>query len=293
MSEERAWRGTTYGNSWLHKQLMLCVSLVPLRILYAFAALFVVPVCMIVNKTGVLIYRYLRRHHHMSGWKAFWGSYKNHCLFSQVVIDRFAVYAGKEFDIRVEGYEYYEALAKKPDSFIQLSAHIGNYEMAGYKLVAHDKPLNVLVLQEEKAFVMENRKKQFRSALIKMIGIGDDMDYVFEIEQALSRGEIVSMPADRIIGSKRTLSAKFLYEKAAFPLGPFRICTAIGAEALCISTMKTKRNQYTVYVKPLQYDKSASRNEQVKQLLHSYISELEQMVKRFPYQWYNYYEFWI
>lgn len=292
MSEERAWQGSTYGSSRLHGWLILCVHFVPLRILYAFAALFVIPVCMVINKSGILIYRYLRKYHHMSVWKAFWGSYKNHCLFSQVVIDRFAVYAGKKFEMQIEGYEYYERLAKKSKSFIQLSAHIGNYEMAGYELVAHDKPINVLVFQGEKASVMNNRKKQFQTSSIKMIGIGHGMDYVFEIEQALSKGEVVSMSADRMIDSKRTISVNFLGEKAKFPLGPFRICTAIGAEALCVSTMKTKWDGYTVYVKPLQYDKNVSRKEQVEQLSQSYVRELETVLKRYPYQWYNYFDFW-
>lgn len=66
-------------------------------------------------------------------------------MFAQVVIDRFAMYAGRHFHVDIEGMEYFQELAARPEAFVQLSAHVGNYELAGYTLVSDKKRLNALV----------------------------------------------------------------------------------------------------------------------------------------------------
>lgn len=55
------------------------------------------------------------------------------------------MYAGKKFEVEIDGYDNYLRLVDNPDGFIQLSAHIGNYEIAGYTLKAEKKKFNALV----------------------------------------------------------------------------------------------------------------------------------------------------
>ena len=56
--------------------------------------------------------------------------------------------------------------------------------------------------------------------------------------------------------------------------------------------MKEKARTYKIYATPLVYDKEASRQEQIKELAQKYVAEVERMVKRYPTQWYNFFEFW-
>jgi predicted LPLAT superfamily acyltransferase len=219
-------------------------------------------------------------------------TYQNHCLFGQVVIDRFAMYAGKKFRIEIEGLEYYQKLTSGKESFIQLSSHMGNYEIAGYTLMHDKKTLNALVFFGEKASVMSNRARLFSGTNIKMIPIRPDMGHLFEIDQALQRGEIVSMPADRIFGSQKKLQISFLGQVADFPYGPFSIATMRGLPVLAVHVMKLKCRTYKIYATPLPYDKEAPRQEQIKELAGKYVTELERMLSHYPTQWYNYFEFW-
>ena len=57
---ERNWAGTTYGNTWMHTWLIRILRFIPIRALYAFVFLFVVPVCLVVNPANRIIYRYFR-----------------------------------------------------------------------------------------------------------------------------------------------------------------------------------------------------------------------------------------
>lgn len=290
---EQEWAGTTYGNAWMHKWLIRMLRHIDVRILYLFVAIFVIPVCLVLNPSRGIAYRYFRRRIGYGRLKSAWKTYVNHCLFGQVVVDKFAMYAGKKFDVEVENYnEFLERASREEEGFVQLSAHIGSYEIAGYTLAVEGKSFNALVFAGEKASVMQNRSKMFADTNINMIAIQPDMSHLFEIDKALADGEIVSMPADRINGSQKCIEHVFLGAKAKFPLGPFSVATMRGFDVLAVNVMKDSLLGYKIYVTPLAYDKEASRQEQIRQLSSAYVAELEKRVRQYPTQWYNYFEFW-
>lgn len=289
--KEREWAGTTYGNAWMHKWLIRLLRYTDVRILYAFTSVFVIPVCLLINPSAGITYRFYRKRMGYGRLKSALKTYQNHCLFGQVVIDKFAMYAGKKFRIEIEGLEHYQELTTREESFIQLSSHMGNYEIAGYTLPQDKKTLNALVFFGEKESVMTNRARLFSGTNIKMIPIRPDMGHLFEIDQALQRGETVSMPADRIFGSQKKLQIPFLGQVANFPYGPFSIATMRGLQVLAVHVMKEKSRTYKIYATPLLYNLEAPRQEQIKELAEKYVTELERMVNLYPTQWYNYFEF--
>ena len=289
---ERNWAGTTYGNGWMHKWLIRMLRYSDVRLWYAFVAVCVVPVCLLVNPAQKIIYHYFRKRWHYSKVRAALAAYRNFYLFAQVVIDKFAMYAGKHFNIEIVGNEHFLALASREDGFVQLSAHVGNYEIAGYSLVAEKKRFNALVFGGEKASVMKNRNKMFANTNINMIGIDADMSHLYEINSALANGEIVSMPGDRIFGSEKSIETDLLGATAHLPAGPFRVATMRGLDCLAVNVMKTGAKSYRIYVSPLIYNKQAPRPEQVRGLADSYARELERIITMYPEQWYNYFEFW-
>lgn len=290
---KQEWAGTTYGNEWMHKWLIRMLRYIDVRILYLFVALFIIPVCLVLNPSRGIAYRYFRQRIGYGRMKSAWKTYVNHCLFGQVVVDKFAMYAGKKFVVEIENYnEFIDRAARKEEGFVQLSAHIGNYEIAGYTLAVEGKRFNALVFAGEKASVMRNRSKMFTGTNISMIAIQPDMSHLFEIDKALTDGGIVSMPADRINGSKKCIELDFLGAKAKFPLGPFSVATMRGLDVLAVNVMKDSLTSYKIYVTPLLYDKGATRQEQIKQLSEAYVAELEKRVRQYPEQWYNYFEFW-
>ena len=289
---EKKWAGTTYGNEWMHKWLIRMLRYIDNRILYAFVAIFVIPVCLLVNPSCGIIYRYFRERHSYGKLKSAWKTYINHCLFGQVVIDKFAMYAAKTFKTEIVGYEYFQKLANQNEGFVQLSSHVGNYEIAGYTLKADKKKFNVLVFWGEKASVMQNRMKLFADTNINMIAIRPDMGHLFEIDEALTCGETVSMPADRIFGSQKKITTDFLGADADFPYGPFSVATMRALDVITVHVVKLSWNQYKIIVTPLLYNKAAPRRAQIMELNRAYVDELERIVSLYPTQWYNYFEFW-
>ncbi len=287
-------QNTTFGTAWMHRWLIGSLRVLDVRLLYLLIMLVIMPICLLfnTNHSRTNAYRYFRKRLGYGRLKAAWSTYVNHCRFGQVVIDRFAMFAGRHFEVDVVGYEHFKKVAEQEAGFVQLSSHTGCYEAAGYNLKAKCKRFNALVFGGEKATVMEGRKEQLDKNNIRMIPVEPDMSHLFLINEALANNETVSMPADRIIGSPKTITVNFLGEKAKLPLGPFSVATMRGLDTIAVNVMKTGTWKYTAYVDKLSYDKGAPRKVQMQQLADSYAATLERIVRQYPTQWFNFYDFW-
>ena len=164
--------------------------------------------------------------------------------------------------------------------------------MAGYELISDRKPFNALVYGGEKSTVMAGRQQVFAATNIHMIPTSSDMSHLFAIDRALSSGEIVSIAADRVFGSPRTVAVSLLGHTAALPQGPFAVPAMRGLSVIAVNVMKTSLHGYTAYVTPLDYDRQAPRKQQIRQLADAYADELDKQLHRYPTQWYNYFDFW-
>ena len=292
MKEDKEWKGTTYGNGWMHKHLILVLRYINVRLLYVFSYLFIVPVCLILNASRKTAYHYFHKILGENSCRSAWLTFVNHCRFAEVVIDKFAMYAGRRFKVEVDGLDIFNALAAGDEGFIHLSSHIGNYEIAGYTLTSDKKTINPVVYAGEKASVMASRNDMFVKTNIHMIPMRSDMSHLFEIDNALSSGQIVSFPADRTNGASKVIEHTFLGRTACFPQGPFSVATMRGLNVLAVNVMKEGWTRYRIFVTPLDYDRSLPRKQQIAQLLDAYVNELERRVKQYPTQWYNFFEFW-
>ena len=278
----------------MHRTLIGSLRWLDVRLIYVFTSIFIIPVCLLLNlnHSRTTAYRYFRQRLGYGCLRASWYTYVNHCLFAQVVVDRFAVFAGKRFKLDIDGYEYFQQLELETKGFVILSSHIGCYEVAGYSLISKSKRFNALVFGGEKATVMKGRQEALSEHNIRMIPVREDMSHLFIVNEALSNNEIMSMPADRIVGSAKVVKVNFFGETASLPAGPFSVATMNGLDALAVNVMKISAKRYKVYVTRLSYDTQAPRKQQMQQLANCYVEELEHRVRQYSSQWFNFYDFW-
>ena len=288
----KEWKGSTAGTPWMHRWLIRSLRVLPLRFVYAGAVVFVIPFCMLFAHKGYIsIYHFFRRRLGQKSLRAFWNTYVNHCHFAQVIIDRFYVYGGGRFDFEIENYDLYLRLAAESGGFVILSAHVGNYEVAGYTLAAKTKRFNALVYGGEAQTVMQNRSHILTQNNIRMIPIQGDMSHLFAMSNALAEGESVSIPADRIFGSPRHVECPLFGETARLPLGPFAIAAQRDVPVIAINVVKESAKKYHIYIKQLVAEGNTLR-ERSRNLALQYAKNLEETIKDYPTQWFNYYEFW-
>ena len=290
--QHNEWSGKTDGLPWMQRSLIAMFRVLPLWLFYGVMAL-VVPFYMIFNRKGYkAMYRFFRDRFHYGPWKSFWKVYANHFRFGQIILDRFGVYAGKKYHFITEGQEQMDELEKHPEGFVNLSSHVGNYEIAGYSLKPKSKRFNALVYAGETATVMENRQKLLTQNNMSMIPVKEDMSHIFELNAAIDRGEIVSMPADRVYGSQKTANCMFLGTEARFPLGAFAMAAQKKVPMLTVFVMKEGYRTYHAFVCEIRCDREAKIREQMSQLAQNFATDLEKIVRIYPTQWFNYFDFW-
>lgn len=283
--EHAAWKGTTGGTPWMQRTLIRWFRHTSLYIPY-WCMGWMVPFYMLFHHRGyVASYRLYRKRFGMSPLKAFGYVGLNHFRFGQIIVDRFAAYAGHRFRFEVDGQEVFDELESGEGGFLQLSSHVGNYELAGYSLVPAHKTFNALVFGGETQTVMDARSRLFAGHGVRMVPVSPDMSHVFALSEALRTGNIVSMPGDRIFGSPRSVSCDFLGAKARFPLGPFALAMQREVPALAVFVMKEGMKSYKIIVRRLQGADARS-------LAQSFASSLENIIKQYPTQWFNFYDFW-
>lgn len=288
----RSWSGKTGGTPWMQRALIMVYRIVGLRPMYAVMAL-VVPFYMLFGRKGyAAAYSFFRKRMLYGSIKSFFSVYRNHYVFGQIILDRFAAYAGKKFRLEMDGYDKFLSMADGKEGFIMLSSHVGNYEMAGYTLVSEKKPFKALVYGGETATVMENRLRILGHNHISLIPISNDMSHVFIMSDALSEGEILSMSGDRLIGSK-SVECTFFGKPAQFPIGPFALAAGHEVRVLAVFVMKASINDYHVNIKEIGIDCAGkTTKEKIGLLAQRFAEELEQIVRKYPTQWFNYYDFW-
>lgn len=286
------WSGRTDGTPFMQKALIVVFKVVPMEVVYGVMAL-VVPFYMLFNHKGYTsMYHFFRRRLGKKPLSAFWHVYLNHFAFGQVVLDRFATYAGRRFKLEIDGNENFLRLCEGEKGFVMLSSHVGNYEQAGYMLRSDRKSFNALVYAGESATVMSERNKQFAGSNIHMIPVQADMSHLFIINKSLDDGNIVSMPADRCFGSTKSVPCQFFGATAQFPLGPFATAVQKEVPALAVMVMKEGAHRYRAFVRQLPVATTLPHRKQMAALAQSFATTLEEIVRRYPHQWYNYYEFW-
>jgi len=116
------------------------------------------------------------------------------------------------------------------------------------------------------------------------------------MQSKIEAREWIAMVADRtsIARSARSISCDFLGKTAQFPEGPFIVASLLSCPVYFLFCLK-KDGKYEVYLEkladPLELPR-ATRQEGIEEVVMKYAGLLEKHCLTFPYQWYNFFDFW-
>lgn len=250
------------------------------------------------HKEYLAIYRYFRDRLDYSVCSSFHNTYNNHLLFGQTLLDKFAIFAGKHdiFDVCIEGKEYFMDMLNSNKGAIVVSAHVGNFELSGYLLKQNIKPVNAIIFGGEAEVMQRYRESSFMGN-VKPIPLKEDMSHVFLISDAILNGEVINMLSDRAHSMSKSLKYSFLGAEASFPTGAFNIASKFDLKVLAIFMLKEGFGHYKLYVKPISVEESDEKSSvdkaiKIDCLTKKFVLELESIVKTYPTQWFNFYNFW-
>ncbi len=291
--QNRAWSGKSEGTTWMHKSLLKMFRLMPPPFVYPIVYCWIL-VSIAAHKSGRRgIYYYWRERQSLNTFSSIRNLYLSYLEFGKSVLDRFAVWAGRNVELKIVNPEILDNLTGKPGGFIILNSHIGNQELAGYT-IKMTKEAYVLTFTGDAKTVNDNRNSKFEEMGLHIIPVNEDGSHIFEMHNAVSGGNILSVHGDRMFYGGRKLKAEILGEEASFPEGPFRVAVAEQVPVITLFMMRENYKRYTLYVFQLSDGtyKGTNHNEQAQELLNLFRDKLEWILERYPRQWFHFYEFW-
>jgi predicted LPLAT superfamily acyltransferase len=289
------WQGKTRGGLLGHLIFVFIIrhfGLQPAYLLLRFVSFYYF---LFSRKSNRFIYSYFKDIHHYSSWKARKAVYRNYYIFGQILIDKVAIYSGLAdkftFDLDDEKH-----LAAMDQGGFMISAHIGNWEMASKKSDRIQKTMNLVMLDAEHQRIKHYLDEIMKERNFKVIPLKDDLSHLIAIRQALDNSELIAIHGDRFMEGAKTLSAEFMGREARFPEGPFYLALRMNAPVSFAFAMKEGRKRYHFYATPpKKYDIPEGKRisqEHLMPMLKDYILAVESMLKKYPEQWFNYYDFW-
>jgi predicted LPLAT superfamily acyltransferase len=251
------------------------------------------------TRSSRVLYRYFRDRIGYSRTRALCGLYRNYYLFGQSLIDRVVLMAGipNRFTFDFDGEEHLRQMVDLGQGGLLLSAHIGNWEIAGHLLKRLDTPIHIVMYDAEHQKIKDYLEGVTGERNAHIIVIRDDLSHIYAISEALKNNELVCMHADRFVEGARILTASCLGAAAAFPAGPFVLAATYRAPVSFVFALKEGPRHYHFFASEVtQFSRepagSRERTSGLTVLLEAFVGAMEEKVKKYPEQWYNYYNFW-
>ncbi len=221
--------------------------------------------------------------------------YQNYFVFGQTLLDKIIVMAGfgNRFTYEFDGEENLHKIVNQGKGGILISGHVGNWEAAGHLLKRLDTKINIVMYDGEHQKIKEYIKEVTGGPNFNVIVVKNNISHVYAIGEALQKNELVCLHADRFVEGSKTSARNFLGADARFPVGPFALASTFKVPVSMVFAFKESLTHYHFYGSSLfENDGSMTRSEYAEKLTATFVKSLEQMVKKYPKQWFNYYNFW-
>jgi len=220
--------------------------------------------------------------------------YENHYLVGQSIIDKVVVMSGipNKFSYNFDGENHLHEIIALKKGGVLLSAHIGNWDIAGYLLKRLNTRINILIFDGEEQQIKEYITTITGPQSVNIISIKNDLSHIYEISEAFKNNELLCMHADRFLEGSRTVTNNFLGEKARFPMGPFVLASTFKVPVSYVFALKESNFHYHFFASEIKNYDHLEKESVVSQMLKDYTNEMEIKVKKYPGQWFNFYNFW-
>lgn len=222
-------------------------------------------------------------------WQYWWHTFRCVHSFGNVIMDRawLGIKKNQRFTAEVVGYEKLTELIAKGRGLVLLTAHVGNWQAS----LSH---LNGLAVKVNALMRADGVASEIEDIPFDLIDAETPFGGMIEATAALQRGEVVTIMGDRYIkGSSSTVN--FLGEAVRVPNSAYMLAASTGAPVAILLASKTGSMQYQVKVwgdfQP-HFENRDEREQVLQEYAEKYMQLLEKYLTQYPYQWYNFYDFW-
>lgn len=291
-SANAQWNGKSRGGRFGYQFFVYTIRLLGIHSAYAFLAFIVIYFIPFAPKATRAIWRYNRSKRGLNILSSIKELYCHYYVFGQTLIDRLALQAGltNKYNFKFDNYDRFLEILNSGQGVVMIGAHIGSWEAGASFFGNYGKKINIVMLDAEHAKikdVLEENAEEDNN--YKIIALNQDIiEAMLQMKIALNNGEYICFNGDRYMAMDNISEVEFMGGLAKFPTGPFKIATKCRVPIVFYYSMRESGCTYRfIFEEPNVVGKTTADD-----LLGQYAKSLERVVKKYPRQWFNFYNFW-
>ncbi len=217
--------------------------------------------------------------------------------FTSVFLDRLLLSDKGDIRFTSTGLEKFERVLDNNKGAIIMMSHLGNWDVAAHLLQKHRKNLRLLLYMgvRHKEQIEQMQKKNLMEGGIKIIAVEKEGGSPFDIIEGvrfLKSDGVVSLAGDIIWReNQQFVSVRFLNHQVSLPEAPYVLAVLSGVPIFVFFSFRTNNNTYHFsFSDPIYIEKNirSKRKEAIQMAAQQYAIQLEDAVRRHPFEWYHF-----
>ena len=232
------------------------------------------------------------------GRPAHWRDVYRHIhTFSSTILDRIYLLNDRHdlFDLRIHQEALLVQAKNDHEGRLMLGAHMGSFESVRAQRHRYsDAPPVALLMYEANARKLGQLMRSINPAVSQEIIALGELNAMLQVQTRLDQGAFIGMLADRSFQDDEVTWLPFLGQPAPFPTGAFRLAALMRQPLLLMLGIYRGGKQYDIHFEML-FDFSRTdlkRSAAIAQAQARYVARLEHYCRTYPYNWFNFYDFW-
>jgi len=225
-----------------------------------------------------------------------WQVAKHIFYFSSTILDRvyFLTDQFYRFEIKIYGIENIKEQQTSGEGYILLGAHLGSFELLRALAVQDKIPFKILMYQDHNAMITKIFNSLNPEVAKSVINLAND-NAMLEMNECLIAGNMVGMLGDRYVKNDKKITCQLLGSNVEFPTGPVKLATITKVPIIFFCGVYCGKNKYEIHIGKIAEASQLPRSERdnyIKETTQKYVDRIEYYLKKHPYNWFNFYDFW-
>lgn len=197
------------------------------------------------------------------------------------------------FVAEIKGKDIIDKALAKGRGAIIFTAHLGHWELGALCLKLTGYKTNVIMSPYESHDVNITVGKIRKKNGIETIPIDEESPtFIIKILKALRNNELITIQGDRDV-EKKGIMLSFFGEPAYFPKGPMLLAMKTKSPVIPAFTVIDNDGLYhSIAGEEIQIEDTGNEERDLKINMERMVRVIEQYVRKYPEQWYNFYYFW-
>lgn len=227
-----------------------------------------------------------------------WSDYYRQLLcFARCLVDRVIILSGDadHFEVRPSGRDALVEARREGRGVIMVGSHLGSFEAS--KLFAMEQMhIDIHIVAYYAGSTKIRRALDAINPKLKHRFIDPtNPDSIFQMRDVVENGGILAILGDRTgIGEKKAI-VTFMGEQAYLPTGPYYLASILRCPIFCFFGLRVDHYVYETYAIELAEHielERGKREQQAQIYAQRYADVLADMARKYPYNWFNFFEFW-